>query len=92
MEERIEAIVGGKVQMVMYRDFAQRMAWLLKLRGEVQNLPDKTVRVIAEGERTALEKYIRKLHQGPLLARVDSVSVTWHPASGEYEKFFITYV
>lgn len=92
MSERIEAIVSGKVQLVMYRDFAQRMAWLHKLSGEVQNRKDGTVRVIAEGERAALQKYLHKLEGGPLLARVDAVRVTWTPATGEYKKFSITYV
>lgn len=92
MQKRIEAIVSGKVQMVMYRDFAQRMAWLLKLKGEVQNLKDGTVRVVAEGREDALERYIQKLHRGPLLARVDGVEVVWSEAAGGYEKFSITYV
>ena len=92
MQERIEAIVSGRVQMVMYRDFAQRMAWLLKLTGEVQNLPDGTVRVVAEGNHQALQKYVRKLQSGPLLAKVDAVEVSWQSATGDYQNFSITYV
>jgi len=89
--ERIEAIVSGRVQMVMYRDFAQRKARGLKLVGEVQNLPNGTVRVIAEGERKDLERYIGKLRRGPLLADVSGVEVSWKDATGMYEKFSITY-
>jgi len=89
--ERIEALVSGRVQMVMYRDFAQRKARGLKLVGEVQNLSDGTVRVIAEGERSVLERYIPKLRGGPLLADVKDVRVSWHPAAGAYTKFSITY-
>ena len=44
MQERLEVIVSGRVQMVMFRDFVQRKASSLKLVGEVQNLPDGTVR------------------------------------------------
>lgn len=89
--ERIEAIVSGRVQMVMYRDFAQRKARGLKLVGEVENLPDGTVRVIAEGAWKDLERYIEKLHQGPLLADVSGVAVSWEEATGAYAKFSITY-
>ncbi|HWH16111.1 MAG TPA: acylphosphatase [Candidatus Paceibacterota bacterium] len=91
MHERLSAIVSGRVQMVMYRDFAQRMAWLNKLSGEVQNLPDGTVRVVAEGDRVRLERFLKKLHQGPLLASVKSVSYEWQDATGEFTKFSIVY-
>ena len=53
MNERLEAIVSGRVQMVMYRDFTARFARRLGLVGEVKNLSDGTVRVIAEGSRRA---------------------------------------
>ena len=92
MIERLEAIVSGKVQMVMFRDFVQRKASGLKLTGEVRNLQDGTVRVVAEGDHTKLEKLLFKLHHGPLLARVDSVSVSWLPATQEYKSFKISYV
>ena len=91
MNERMEAIVNGRVQMVIYRDFSQRKARGLALMGEVENLKDGTVRVIAEGPRDRLERYVAKLHKGPLLAHVEGVSATWLPAIGSYEKFLITY-
>jgi len=91
MHERLEAIVSGRVQMVMYRDFAQRKARGLKLVGDVLNLSDGTVRVRAEGKRESLETYLAKLHKGPLLARVESVASEWKPATGECSEFTILY-
>lgn len=91
MHERLEAIVRGRVQMVMYRDFAQRKARGLRLAGEVQNLRDGTVRVVAEGPREALETYLAKLHAGPLLADVAGVEPAWLPATGSYAGFSIIY-
>lgn len=91
MHERLEAIVSGRVQLVMYRDFAQRKARKLKLVGEVQNLPNGTVRVIAEGPRERLETYLALLHKGPLLARVDAVAPVWKEAQGVYTAFSINY-
>jgi acylphosphatase len=91
MTERIEAIVSGRVQGVMYRDFVQRKASGLKLKGEVQNLRDGTVRVVAEGEHAHLEKLIAKLHKGSLFAHVDNVSVSWHTATNEFKKFNINF-
>lgn len=89
--ERMEAIVSGRVQLVMYRDFATRKARSLGLVGEVQNLPDGTVRVIAEGERNKLEAYVQKLWKGPLLARVENVSVTYMQAKSDHTYFDINY-
>ncbi len=89
--ERLEAKVSGRVQMVMYRDFAQRKARGLRLVGEVQNLKDGTVRVVAEGPRANLEVYVEKLKKGPLLARVESVSVDFGEAAGGYTDFSIRY-
>ena len=83
--------VTGRVQLVMYRDFATRKARGLKLVGEVQNLPDKSVQVVAEGPRQALEKYVKKLKQGSLLSRVEEVSVTWGEATNNYKNFSIQY-
>lgn len=98
MNERIEAVVSGRVQGVMYRDFTCRTARGLQLVGEVKNLPDGTVRVVAEGPRAALEELVQKLHVGPRLSfkivpvgKVESVSVSWLAATGSYRSFEITY-
>lgn len=91
MHERLEAIVSGRVQMVMYRDFAQRKARRLKLKGTVENLSNGTVRVIAEGPREVLEEYVTRLEGGPLLARVERVTPLWLPAIGGFRSFDIIY-
>ncbi len=91
MNERLEAAVSGRVQLVMYRDFATRKARGLKLVGEVQNMPDGTVRVIAEGPRETLEAYVEKLKRGSLLSRVEGVETTWLPATNTYTAFSINY-
>lgn len=77
--------------MVMFRDFVQRKASGLKLTGEVQNLPDGTVRVVAEGERAKLEALVEKLQHGPLLANVSGVQSSFHPADGSFKSFSIRY-
>lgn len=91
MNERFEAIVSGRVQMVMYRDFVQRKASSLKLVGEVRNVTDGTVQVVAEGPEKELGKLIQQLKRGPLLARVDQVDVSWAPARNTFSKFVIRY-
>ena len=85
--ERLEATIIGKVQMVMFRDFTQRKAKGLRLTGEVMNLHDGSVRVIAEGERTQLEALLHTLYKGPLFARVDTIEVAWLAPTHEYKTF-----
>lgn len=90
MEKRIRAIVSGRVQLVMYRDFARRKADRFGITGWVRNRPDNTVEVVAEGEEEDLKEYIAYLEEGPVLAEVASVEVKWWPeATGEFREFLI---
>ncbi|MDE2079154.1 MAG: acylphosphatase [Patescibacteria group bacterium] len=85
------AIVSGRVQLVMYRDFTQRNARRLGIVGEVANLPDGTVRVIAEGEQKALDAFLARLWKGSLLARVDNVRIDKREPGGTFKSFTINF-
>ncbi len=87
----MSAIVSGRVQVVMYRDFTQRKARSLGIVGEVRNLPDGTVSVIAEGPKEKLESLIQLLRRGPVFAKVESVSVEWREPQGVFKGFSIRY-
>lgn len=77
--------------MVMFRDFTTRRSRRFGLLGEVQNLKDGSVKVIAEGEEESLKKLIVELHKGSLLSRVQKIDVAWTEPEGNYQKFSITY-
>jgi acylphosphatase len=87
MNERIEAIVSGKVQGVWFRQSTKKEAERHGVVGEVKNLPDGTVFVIAEGSRSQLGLLLAFIHQGPDMAEVESVTVTWHSAQGTHNSF-----
>jgi len=89
--KELHAIVCGRVQFVMFRDFVQRRAHRLGLVGFVQNLSDGTVKVVAQGKEPALEKLITALKQGSLLSRVDLVDVSWHEPTQNVKGFRIVY-
>jgi acylphosphatase len=85
---RLVALVHGRVQGVGYRMFAIRHAQALGLSGYVRNLPDhRTVEVVAEGSRNALDRLLAHLRRGPSGARVDGVETTWGPAQGNLGAF-----
>ena len=87
----VRAIVSGRVQRVMYRDFAQRKARSLGIVGTVRNLPDETVEVVAQGSAEVLALYLKKLQKGSILAHVESVNVDWIAVSDRYADFVILY-
>ena len=88
---RMHAIVSGRVQMVMFRDFAQRKARGLGIVGTVENLRDGAVEVIAEGSEDALAAYAAKLRRGSILSRVDDVHLEHGDATGAFTDFTIIY-
>lgn len=81
----------GRVQGVMYRDFACRKGRGLRLVGSARNLPKGTVEVIAEGRREDLERYVERLRHGPFLAKVEKVDVLWKETQGTFSSFSILF-
>jgi acylphosphatase len=66
-------LVGGRVQGVGYRYFAQQTANLLGLSGYAKNLDDGRVEVYAAGTREQLDDFAGRLRQGPRWADVRGV-------------------
>lgn len=91
MQGELRAIVSGRVQMVMYRDFACRSARRFGLVGMVRNLHNGTVEVIAQGEKKLLERYVSTLRRGSLLSRVDTVEVEWRDPTEPFKLFSIVF-
>jgi len=89
--EEIEVIIKGRVQLVMYRDFARRKARGLGLVGFVENRHDGSVIIVTQGPAEKLKKYVTHLNKGPFLSKVESVSVTSRPVSESYLDFSIHY-
>jgi acylphosphatase len=75
MPETISIHVTGKVQGVFFRQSAREKAIELGLTGEVKNLDDGTVFIIATGSRHQLETLAEWCKQGPARAKVSSVDV-----------------
>ena len=62
--------IGGRVQGVGFRFFAQRTAARLGLLGWVRNLPDGGVEAEAQGDPISLSSFESSLRQGPRGAQV----------------------
>lgn len=86
---RVRVLVGGRVQGVAYRYFAEKHAARLGVTGWVRNLPDGRVEVLAEGTEPPIATFLARLEAGPALARVDSFEVSREAATGEFSTFRI---
>ncbi len=74
-----EARLGGQVQGVGFRYFAQRLGRRHALGGLVRNEPDGSVYVWAEGPRAVLEEFLAQVRRGPAAAVVETCDVRWVP-------------
>ena len=88
--ERLDATVRGRVQGVGFRYFVQAHAGQLGLTGHTRTLSDgRTVEVVAEGNRAALEQLVSALRQGPPGSHVERVDTSWSPATGQFRTFCV---
>lgn len=87
----IYCTISGKVQNVRFRDYVQTSATNLGLTGWVQNMPDGTVAVCAQGLPDTLKEFVEYLHEGSLQAKVEGVSVEWKTARRHYDEFSIIF-
>ena len=92
VEASLRVVVRGRVQGVGYRDFVYMRARFLGLRGYVRNLPDmRSVEVVAEGDRGALEQLLEHLREGPRGARIDGLEITWGEPTHRHTTFGVAY-
>ncbi len=80
---RIQANVSGMVQGVGFRWFVERSGNQLQLSGWVRNLPDGCVELEVEGPKFMVEAFLEEVGRGPISSRVDSVSTSEKPVTGE---------
>ena len=87
--KRLEATIDGQVQGVGFRWFARRNAARLGLVGWVANEPGGTVRVVVEGDESAVDEFAAYLRAGPPGAKVERVDESTPAATGEFTAFEI---
>ncbi len=91
-QARLEAVVRGRVQGVGFRWAVFTLAGELGISGRVSNQLDGTVKVMAEGSRSRLEKLASWLSQGPPHAIVVGVEVEWSTPRNRWRRFAIDHI
>ena len=75
MVVRKRFLVGGRVQGVGYRFYAEAQASVEGLHGFVRNLANGQVEVEVEGDDESVARFERALWRGPSGAQVDRIAV-----------------
>lgn len=86
---RLHIFISGDVQGVFFRAGTQTEARRLGLVGWVRNTEDGRVEVLAEGERSALEKLLEWCSHGPAGASVTKTEHEWLESKNEFRDFWI---
>ncbi len=71
----VRARISGRVQGVGFRAFVIGLGKDLGLSGWISNQPHGEVEVLLEGGRAEVGRAIEAVWRGPLLARVDNVTI-----------------
>lgn len=89
MIERRQLIVKGDVQGVGYRMIVKDAAAKLKIMGFVQNLKDGTVKIICEGKKKALERFVKAVNIQKKRIYVDQIVSKPGKVTREFNRFRI---
>jgi acylphosphatase len=84
--ERRRVLYSGHVQGVGFRYSTVSVARRYPVTGFVQNLPDGRVVVVAEGEATALDRFLSDLND-TMGGYIQNAHTETHAATGEFRGF-----
>jgi acylphosphatase len=82
-------MISGRVQGVFFRSELRRAAVRQRVTGWVRNRHDGRVEAVLEGDEVAVNQVLAFCRQGPLLAQVSGVQVTWATYRGAFGNFRI---
>jgi acylphosphatase len=88
MKQSVKIIVKGKVQGVLYRDFAQKQAQKLGIEGTAQNAPDGSVIIYAAASSDNLDLFIDFLYEGSSKSKVEDIIVEPLVAARDFRRVF----
>ena len=90
MKKRYQVVIHGRVQGVMFRHNAARIAERSNVKGWVRNNPDGTVEAVFEGEEEDLDVVLNWCRKGPVGSKVERIDVNEEKFKDEFETFHIT--
>ncbi|HWA97537.1 MAG TPA: acylphosphatase [Pirellulales bacterium] len=86
--ERRDVQFAGRVQGVGFRYTTRQIAARFDVTGFVQNLPDGSVRLVAEGRESELDRFVAAIRD-EMQRHIATVTIDPSPATGEFDHFSI---
>ena len=86
--ERFEVYFSGLVQGVGFRYTAKQVARAFEIVGTVQNLPDRRVKMVVEGEAATIERFIQEVCESSH-GTVRETEISRLPSTGRFSGFEI---
>jgi len=85
----LHIVANGRVQGVCYRAYIQKQAIKFGITGFVRNQQNGDVEIVACSESDKLKSFIKCCQSGPVMAKVERVSVNEFSATEKYTQFRI---
>ena len=85
---RFEVYFSGRVQGVGFRYTAKQVANSFHVVGTVQNLPDRRVKMVVEGEPATIESFIQQICESTH-GQVTETEISRMPPTGRFSGFEI---
>ena len=89
MKGRLHVFYNGRVQGVGFRYTVKSVAAGFEVTGNIRNLPDGRVELIAEGLKEELEAFQRAIRGSGLGRLIAQESASWADATNEFRGFAI---
>lgn len=86
-----EIIVYGRVQGVGFRFYTYQTAVMNGINGWVKNNIDGTVKIVAQGKKSNMNKFINALRRGSHFSKVEDISLKEIQPPKNYKTFNIKY-
>jgi acylphosphatase len=87
----VHLTIEGRVQGVGFRYFCQKKAFDNSLCGEVKNLSNGNVQIIAEGDQIKIDHFIHVLQNDHPYAQVTHIEKKEMEYTGKYNDFKIVF-
>lgn len=89
MMAEMHAVFSGQVQGVGFRYKAKMYATELGLNGTVQNLPDGSVELVAQGPKDKLEKLVQLLEEEAFPKKITEKKMQFRKITSSFPNFQI---